>query len=105
LQFPKTYLIFANVIQHPKITSGVAAIGETWQTLSGDEWEYLIKSRSGNRFAKATVNDVKGLILLPDNWDADESNASDFIFDVSDYYCMGSNAHYLGLSVRLVRSL
>ena len=44
-----------------------------WRTLTNDEWVYVIKTRStpsGIRYAKATVNDVKGMILLPDDWDA-----------------------------------
>lgn len=40
-----------------------------WRTLTSDEWEYVIKGREGNRFCKATVNEVKGLILIPDGWD------------------------------------
>jgi len=42
-----------------------------WRTLTRAEWEYLFKSRSttsGVRYAKATVNGVSGVILLPDNW-------------------------------------
>lgn len=44
-----------------------------WRTPTHNEWNYLLNSRStpsGLRFAKATVNGVKGLILLPDLWDA-----------------------------------
>lgn len=41
-----------------------------WRTLSSDEWEYVLNKRSGDRYAKATVNDIPGLILLPDGWDA-----------------------------------
>lgn len=43
----------------------------TWRTPTKDEWEYLINTRnttSGIRYAKATVNGVKGLIIVPDNW-------------------------------------
>ena len=42
-----------------------------WRTLSKDEWEYVFDIRStdsGIRFAKAIVNNVNGLILLPDDW-------------------------------------
>ena len=42
-----------------------------WRTLSRDEWEYVFDIRttdSGIRFAKAIVNNVNGLILLPDDW-------------------------------------
>lgn len=44
-----------------------------WRTLTKDEWDYILNVRyveSGIRFAKAKVNDIKGLILLPDNWSA-----------------------------------
>jgi hypothetical protein len=45
---------------------------DIWFTLSGNEWNYLINTRSTNsgiRYAKAQVNSVNGVILLPDNWD------------------------------------
>ena len=42
-----------------------------WHTLTRDEINYIIYSRntmSGVRYAKAQVNDVQGIILLPDDW-------------------------------------
>ena len=39
-----------------------------WHLLTIDQWEYLVSGRGGSRFAKATVADVRGLILLPDRW-------------------------------------
>ena len=42
-----------------------------WRTLTKEEWQYVFNSRttsSGARFAKAKVNNVNGIILLPDNW-------------------------------------
>ena len=45
--------------------------GDGWFTLSGDEWAYLLNTRStasGVRFAKANVNNVPGIIVLPDDW-------------------------------------
>ena len=42
-----------------------------WRTLTKAEWVCLLSSRttsSGKRYAKATVNGVSGVILLPDNW-------------------------------------
>lgn len=39
-----------------------------WRVLTIDEWGYMVNSRSGSRFAKATVNNVRGLLLLPDGW-------------------------------------
>ena len=54
------------------ISNGGNRIGQ-WRTLSEDEWEYLVLTRntaSGIRFAKATVNGVYGVILLPDDWNS-----------------------------------
>jgi len=42
-----------------------------WRTLTRDEWQYLFETRStstGIRYAKAKVNSVSGVILLPNNW-------------------------------------
>ena len=42
-----------------------------WRTLKRDEWVYLFNTRtttSGIRYAKAVVNDVNGIIVLPDAW-------------------------------------
>ncbi|MBR4198174.1 MAG: hypothetical protein IKQ94_05305 [Bacteroidales bacterium] len=58
-----------NAIYNPK-TSTTDAPG-TWRTLTKDEWVYLLNTRSttsGVRYAKATVNGVPGLIIVPDNW-------------------------------------
>ena len=45
-----------------------------WRTLTHEEWEYLFNTRntpSGIRYAKANVNNVNGVILLPDDWNTD----------------------------------
>ena len=45
--------------------------GDDWHALSKDEWDYIFNTRSttsGVRYAKATVNGVAGVILLPDDW-------------------------------------
>jgi hypothetical protein len=53
---------------------GVNKIGDyapnTWRTLTGDEWEYIIEKRynADKLIGIAQVNGVNGLILLPDNW-------------------------------------
>ena len=42
-----------------------------WRTLTSDEWVYVFNTRatiSGIRYAKANVNNVNGVILLPDDW-------------------------------------
>ena len=44
-----------------------------WRTLTKDEWVYVFSTRStasGIRYAKACVNSVNGVILLPDDWSA-----------------------------------
>ena len=46
--------------------------GKNWHSLTSDEWSYVTEKRNtlcGVRYAKAQVNGVKGLVLLPDNWD------------------------------------
>lgn len=42
-----------------------------WRTLTRSEWVFLLTTRytsSGIRFAKAQVNGVNGVILVPDDW-------------------------------------
>ena len=42
-----------------------------WRMLTKNEWEYVINTRhtaSGIRYARAKVNNVEGVILLPDDW-------------------------------------
>ena len=60
------------------ITNGGNKANFGWRTLTGgddsSEWDYLFKTRdtpSGVRYAHATVNDVPGLVLLPDDWSTD----------------------------------
>jgi len=58
-----------NQIYNPKTRTEQAA--NTWRTLTHDEWDYLLNTRtttSGIRYAKATVNGVYGLLILPDDW-------------------------------------
>ena len=45
-------------------------LGYGWRVLTKDEWVYIFYHRpnAANLFAFGTVNDVKGLIILPDNW-------------------------------------
>ena len=43
----------------------------TWRTPTHEEWVYVFNTRtttSGIRYAKAEVNNVNGVILLPDDW-------------------------------------
>ncbi len=53
--------------------------GRNWFTLTKDEWVYVFDTRStssGIRYAKATVNGVNGVILLPDNWSSSNYSLS-----------------------------
>lgn len=53
---------------------GMNAIGadapNTWRTMTKDEWDYLLNTRTDASILKgiAQVNGVNGLILLPDKW-------------------------------------
>ena len=49
------------------ISNGGNKVG-LWRLLTMDQWEYIINGRSGSRFAKATIDNVRGLLLLPDGW-------------------------------------
>ena len=45
----------------------------SWRTLKKEEWDYVLFHRntvSGIRFAKAIVNGVNGVVLVPDSWSA-----------------------------------
>lgn len=65
-----------------------------WRTLTTDEWEYVFEIRqtlSRIRFAKAIVNNVRGTILLPDDW-------------VKSYYELNStNELAVDYSVNIIR--
>lgn len=59
-----------------------------WRTLSKDEWEYVLDIRStdsGIRFAKAIVNDVNGVILLPDEWNISYYDLNDTNTNTASY--------------------
>ncbi len=55
---------------HNVISNGGNQAG-LWRTLTIEEWVYVIETRSTAstiRYAKAKVNNVNGVILLPDDW-------------------------------------
>ena len=64
-----------------------------WFTLSHEEWKYVFETRtttSGIRYAKGKVNDVSGVILLPDDWDA------------SYYTLSNTNTYYASFSTNTI---
>ena len=44
----------------------------TWRTLTSDEWEYLLSGRLNSQalWGLAKVNNIEGLIILPDNFES-----------------------------------
>ena len=54
---------------HSIVNSGKPGNTAWWQTLTHHEWKYLLSERDGysSKRGTATVNGVKGLVLLPDN--------------------------------------
>ena len=51
----------------------------SWRTLTLEEWKYVFNTRStssGIRYAKAKVNDINGVILVPDNWSSSSYSLS-----------------------------
>ena len=53
------------------IANGGNTENSGWRTLTQPEWNYVFNTRStasGIRYAKAMVNGVNGVILLPDSW-------------------------------------
>lgn len=56
-----------------------------WRTMTSGEWSYLVNSRQDATYKRslATVNGVKGFVLLPDAWILPEG--VNFYANVSDY--------------------
>lgn len=72
-----------------------AKSGIDWRTLTEDEWDYLFNNRvtdSGERFAKAQVNDVNGMILLPDTWNKATYSLNDTNKKDARFSCNNINA-------------
>lgn len=82
----------------PKYETGVSGAGEfenvckegigdgKWMTLSSIEWGYLLYGRTTAmtiRFSKATVHDVNGLVLMPDNWEGTYVFANSNTYDAA----------------------
>ena len=80
---------------HNAISNGGGQAGQ-WRTLTGGssgEWNYVFNTRSTNsgiRYAMAQVNNVDGVILLPDNWS-------------SNYYTLyGTNSYGASFSINVI---
>ena len=67
-----------------------------WRILTKEEWNYVFNMRStssGIRFAKATVEDVRGMILLPDQW-----SSSTYALNSTNNISAGYNANIISAS-------
>lgn len=59
-----------------------------WRTLTIEEWDYILEKRTtatGIRYAKVAVDGVRGLLLLPDDWDSTYCQLRQFNNDDVDY--------------------
>jgi hypothetical protein len=59
-----------------------------WRSLTNGEWRFLLNDRntpSGVLFAKATVNNLCGILILPDNWDVSIYNLIDVNSESAPY--------------------
>lgn len=48
------------------------SVVDNYRNMTKDEWLYVLETRntnSGTRYAKAQLNGINGMILLPDGWD------------------------------------
>lgn len=62
-------------------------IANQWRVLTKSEWNYVFNTRttaSGIRYAKAKVNNINGVILLPDDWSSN-------IFELSNTNTTGAS--------------
>ena len=83
-----------------KIINGENTVG-VWRTLTYGEWNYILDKRTDANVLKgfATVNDINGIVLLPDNWSTPEgvtfsSGMKDFetnIYSITDWAKMETN--------------
>lgn len=60
---------------YPTFTDWGSKLGGKWRTLNKDEWKYIMKGRpdANKKYALARVNNVTGLLLLPDMWTLPDS--------------------------------
>lgn len=67
-----------------------------WRTLTQDEWSFLINDRNtlfGLRYVYARVNDVNGLIILPDTWNLD-TFPFNTTYQSDDFYSANVITHF-----------
>lgn len=48
--------------------------GENWRMLEKSDWKYIMYTRNGHRYAKASINGINGLVVFPDNYTSNLNN-------------------------------
>lgn len=51
------------------ISNGGNTVNFGWRTLSNYDWDILLNTRSGNKYAKGNIHSTNGIILFPDGFD------------------------------------
>lgn len=73
----------------------------TWRTLTYNEWDYILDSRTGTtinsvsgiKYAEVSVNNTRGLLIFPDNFDW-PSAVSNQIITYNNYHNNWNNVNY-----------
>lgn len=73
----------------------------TWRTLTYNEWDYILDARAGTtinsvsgvKYAEVSVNNTKGLLIFPDNFDW-PSAVSNQIITYNNYHNTWNNVNY-----------
>jgi len=79
--YPRYYFTWSEIASSNNNPVEFTIGGRTYKTLTNAQWNYLLFGRSttsGHFYAKAQVNEINGVIILPDNW-------SDSYYTLSDY--------------------
>lgn len=59
--------------------SNGANVPKQWRTLTQEEWDFVLNHRGDYSFCKVKLNNVNGVILLPDGWV--DYHGQDFVFN------------------------
>ena len=76
----------------------IDGIGITWRTLSRSEWEYLFNGRTNaeDKYGYASVNNVHGIIILPDTFTDPKKNNGSVAFAPKSSTGWAANIYTIG---------
>ena len=76
--------------------SKLSTIGAEWTILNKEEWSYLKDRNGGTKIGTARINDMNGLVILPDTWKQPEGVTfkSGFTFEEDDEEAYPKNNKY-----------